>query len=264
MVDSTSRPTVVLVHGAFADAGGWAPVTERLIATDVPVTAIVTPLRGISSDAAYLASFNNQIDGPVLAVGHSYGGAIITNAASADHQRWRPRLCRRVRPRRGRNGRRDRRTLQRQRSGHRGPGVPVRHRQRRVRHIAGHRPCRVPGRLQRRPAPTAVRRLRALPVSRCRQRARRRPHQGGVERSAGLGCRGHRRPRRRLRLRALDSPASRHNNHRDRRIARRHDLPARHGHRRDPDGPQRRRGSLRARGNLGDGRVRRGSSVSVR
>jgi len=59
-------PTVVLVHGAFADAGSWAPVTE--------------PLRGIKHDAAYVASAINQIPGPVLAVGHSYGGAVITNA----------------------------------------------------------------------------------------------------------------------------------------------------------------------------------------
>jgi pimeloyl-ACP methyl ester carboxylesterase len=80
MTNSTAGPTVVLVHGAFADAGSWAPVTERLIAAGVPVTAIVNPLRGVAADAAYVASFINQIDGPVLAVGHSYGGAIITNA----------------------------------------------------------------------------------------------------------------------------------------------------------------------------------------
>jgi pimeloyl-ACP methyl ester carboxylesterase len=80
MADSSSGPTVVLVHGAFADAGSWALVTERLIAAGVPVTAIVNPLRGVASDAAYVASFIKQIDGTVLAVGHSYGGAIITNA----------------------------------------------------------------------------------------------------------------------------------------------------------------------------------------
>jgi pimeloyl-ACP methyl ester carboxylesterase len=73
-------PTVVLVHGAFADAGSWAPVTQRLIQAGVPVRAIVNPLRGVSADAAYVASAINQIDGPVLAVGHSYGGMIITNA----------------------------------------------------------------------------------------------------------------------------------------------------------------------------------------
>lgn len=82
MTDSTpsSGPTVVLVHGAFADAASWAFVTERLVEAGIPVRAIVNPLRGISHDAAYVAGFINQIPGPVLAVGHSYGGAVITNA----------------------------------------------------------------------------------------------------------------------------------------------------------------------------------------
>jgi pimeloyl-ACP methyl ester carboxylesterase len=75
-------PTVVLVHGAFADASSWAGVTERLEAEGVPVKAIVNPLRSISSDAAYVTSAIDQIPGPVLAVGHSYGGAVITNAAA--------------------------------------------------------------------------------------------------------------------------------------------------------------------------------------
>ncbi len=75
-------PTVVLVHGAFADAGSWAAVTERLIGAGVPVRAIVNPLRGVAHDAAYVASVINQMDGPVLAVGHSYGGAVITNACT--------------------------------------------------------------------------------------------------------------------------------------------------------------------------------------
>jgi pimeloyl-ACP methyl ester carboxylesterase len=73
-------PTVVLVHGAFADAASWAPTTERLILAGVSVVAIVNPLRGLRHDAAYVASVINQIPGPVLAVGHSYGGAVITNA----------------------------------------------------------------------------------------------------------------------------------------------------------------------------------------
>lgn len=72
--------TIVLVHGAFADAGSWAPVTQRLVEAGIPVRAIVNPLRGVKHDAAYVASVINQIDGPVLAVGHSYGGMIITNA----------------------------------------------------------------------------------------------------------------------------------------------------------------------------------------
>jgi pimeloyl-ACP methyl ester carboxylesterase len=83
MSDSPSEsagPTVVLVHGAFADAGSWAAVTERLVQAGIPVRAIVNPLRGVASDAAYVASAISQIPGPVLAVGHSYGGAVITNA----------------------------------------------------------------------------------------------------------------------------------------------------------------------------------------
>src|SRR5512133_1586314 len=79
---SETTPTVVLVHGAFADASSWNGVIERLRAKRIPVTAPPNPLRGITFDAAYLASFLGQIDGPVLTVGHSYGGAVITNAAS--------------------------------------------------------------------------------------------------------------------------------------------------------------------------------------
>ena len=78
----SGAPTVILVHGAFADASGWARVIERLIAAGVPVRAVVNPLRGVSADSAYVASVIRQIPGPVLAVGHSYGGAVITNAGS--------------------------------------------------------------------------------------------------------------------------------------------------------------------------------------
>src|SRR5919199_5504225 len=77
-----SRPTVVLVHGAFADASSWNEVVERLQAEGVQVTSPPNPLRGISIDSAYIASFFDQVPGPVLAVGHSYGGAEITNAAT--------------------------------------------------------------------------------------------------------------------------------------------------------------------------------------
>jgi len=80
---STAGPlTVVLVHGAFADASSWTGVIERLQKERVQVTAPANPLRGISIDSAYIASLFNQIPGPVLAVGHSYGGAVITNAAT--------------------------------------------------------------------------------------------------------------------------------------------------------------------------------------
>src|SRR5215217_4449690 len=77
-----SRPTVVLVHGSFADALSWNDVVERLQAEGLQVTAPANPLRGISIDSAYIASFLDQIPSPVLAVGHSYGGAVITNAAT--------------------------------------------------------------------------------------------------------------------------------------------------------------------------------------
>jgi len=78
----TGPLTVVLVHGAFADASSWTGVIERLQKAGVQVTAPANPLRGLASDSAYLASFLNQMSGPVLAVGHSYAGAVITNAAS--------------------------------------------------------------------------------------------------------------------------------------------------------------------------------------
>jgi pimeloyl-ACP methyl ester carboxylesterase len=85
MTDTTSATgpvTVGLVHGAFADGTGWSGVIERLQAANVPVRAIVNPLRGITADSAYVASVFSQVPGRVLAVGHSYGGAIITNAAT--------------------------------------------------------------------------------------------------------------------------------------------------------------------------------------
>jgi pimeloyl-ACP methyl ester carboxylesterase len=73
-------PTVVLVHGAFADASSWNGVIRRLQAKGVQVTAAANPLRGISNDSAHIASVVEQTPGPILAVGHSYGGAVITNA----------------------------------------------------------------------------------------------------------------------------------------------------------------------------------------
>jgi pimeloyl-ACP methyl ester carboxylesterase len=82
-ITNSSAVTVVLVHGAFADSSSWSGVIERLQADNVQVVAAANPLRGISVDAAYLASLFAQIPGPVLAVGHSYGGAVISNAATS-------------------------------------------------------------------------------------------------------------------------------------------------------------------------------------
>ena len=78
------KPTIVLVHGAFADASSWNGIIERLQQQEgYTVIAPPNPLRGVGADSAYLASLLNQIDGPVLLTGHSYGGAVITNAATS-------------------------------------------------------------------------------------------------------------------------------------------------------------------------------------
>ena len=75
-------PTVALVHGAFADSSSWNEVIQQLQAAGVEVVAVSNPLRGITADSAYVASALRQIPGPVVAVGHSYGGAVISNAAT--------------------------------------------------------------------------------------------------------------------------------------------------------------------------------------
>jgi pimeloyl-ACP methyl ester carboxylesterase len=76
------KPTVVLVHGAFADASSWAGVVTRLQKQGYTVTAPALPMRGLASDSAYLASLLAQIKGPVVLAAHSYGGAVISNAAT--------------------------------------------------------------------------------------------------------------------------------------------------------------------------------------
>jgi pimeloyl-ACP methyl ester carboxylesterase len=83
-VASTVKPTVVLVHGAFADASGFNDVIANLQRRGYPVYAPANPLRGLASDSAYIRSFLATITGPVVLVGHSYGGAVITNAATGD------------------------------------------------------------------------------------------------------------------------------------------------------------------------------------
>ncbi|MER5325179.1 alpha/beta fold hydrolase [Streptosporangium roseum] len=75
------KPTVVLVHGAFADASSWNPVIQRLQFAGFPVLAPANPLRDLTGDSAYVSSVLDTIAGPVILVGHSYGGAVITNAA---------------------------------------------------------------------------------------------------------------------------------------------------------------------------------------
>ncbi len=76
------RPTVVLVHGAFAESSGWDPVISKLVPLGYHVIAIANPLRGLKVDAAYVADVLATIDGPVILVGHSYGGSVISEAAT--------------------------------------------------------------------------------------------------------------------------------------------------------------------------------------
>jgi pimeloyl-ACP methyl ester carboxylesterase len=80
-----STPTVVLVHGAFADASSWAGVIPELQSAGIDVIAPANPLRGIASDGTYIAAVVAEIPGPVLLVGHSYGGAVLTAAAGQAH-----------------------------------------------------------------------------------------------------------------------------------------------------------------------------------
>ncbi|QIQ06117.1 alpha/beta fold hydrolase [Streptomyces liangshanensis] len=78
------KPTVVLVHGAWSDSASWSGVVKRLQAKGYPVTAVPTPLRGLSDDSAYLASYLKTVQGPVILVGQSYGGSVITDAATGN------------------------------------------------------------------------------------------------------------------------------------------------------------------------------------
>ncbi|MBB5790358.1 alpha/beta fold hydrolase [Jiangella mangrovi] len=79
---SEQRPTVVLVHGAFAESASWSGVVERLRERDLDVVAAANPLRSLSGDAAYVRDVIAAIDGPVVLAAHSYGGMVITEAAA--------------------------------------------------------------------------------------------------------------------------------------------------------------------------------------
>src|SRR5215218_778321 len=79
---AVEKPAIVLVHGAFADASGYGAVISRLQRRGYPVIAPANPLRGPASDAAYVASVMRTISGPIVLVAHSYGGAVISEAAT--------------------------------------------------------------------------------------------------------------------------------------------------------------------------------------
>lgn len=80
-----TAPTIVLVHGAFADAASFAPVTRILLDQGYTVRVPAVPNRSLVGDSAYIRSVVEQIDGPVLLAGHSYGGAVITVAGAAEN-----------------------------------------------------------------------------------------------------------------------------------------------------------------------------------
>jgi pimeloyl-ACP methyl ester carboxylesterase len=75
---------VVLVHGAWADSSSWKGVVKRLQNEGYPVVAPAVPLRGLSSDTDYLADYLKTVSGPIVLVGHSYGGSVITQAAAGN------------------------------------------------------------------------------------------------------------------------------------------------------------------------------------
>lgn len=82
--NADTKPTVVMVHGAWADASGWDGVTRRLVNHGYTVRNPPNPLRGLSNDAATIRDFLSTLSGPIILVGHSYGGAVITNAATGN------------------------------------------------------------------------------------------------------------------------------------------------------------------------------------
>ena len=81
---SMTQPTVILIHGAFAESASWNPVIAKLVPKGYHVIAIANPLRGLKSDAAYVAEVLATVQGPVILVGHSYGGSVITEAATGN------------------------------------------------------------------------------------------------------------------------------------------------------------------------------------
>jgi pimeloyl-ACP methyl ester carboxylesterase len=79
-VNTTQRhPTIILVHGAFAESASWDRVIDLLLSADHPVIAAANPLRGLAGDAHAVSDLVRTLKGPVVLVGHSYGGAVITN-----------------------------------------------------------------------------------------------------------------------------------------------------------------------------------------
>lgn len=79
-----AEPLIVLVHGAFAESAGWNGVIERLIQYGLPVLAVANPLRSLAGDAGHLRDAIAGLPRPLMLVGHSYGGMVITQAATGN------------------------------------------------------------------------------------------------------------------------------------------------------------------------------------
>jgi pimeloyl-ACP methyl ester carboxylesterase len=84
MNSTTTKQTIVLVHGAYADSSSWNGSIDALRAAGHPVIAVANPLRGLESDGDYLRSVLETIDGPVVIAGHSYGGFVMSHAADGN------------------------------------------------------------------------------------------------------------------------------------------------------------------------------------
>jgi pimeloyl-ACP methyl ester carboxylesterase len=84
--NNSEKPIIVLVHGAFAESSSWDDVIDYLQAQGYTTLAAANPLRSLSGDAEFVASIINNLEAPVVLVGHSYGGMVITQAASGNEK----------------------------------------------------------------------------------------------------------------------------------------------------------------------------------
>jgi len=84
--EDATKPTVVLVHGAFADSSSWNDVIASLRSDGYPVIAAANPLRGLHADADYVRTVLDSITGPIVIAGHSYGGSVMSEAADGNSQ----------------------------------------------------------------------------------------------------------------------------------------------------------------------------------